>query len=277
MKLSLIICMAPGHANNLVRVLNLLVQQKHRDWEVLILDDGSIDGEAVCSPFRSVYPLTYHWRENDCCPARSRNLGAKLAQYPGLVFIDADVLLNPFALAYYSTYLNQPGRHIYYGYYGREPRLAHSLWYSVHPAHWWDERYILDPQGWPELKEEVLHHPWHYAWSGNFGILKSTFESIQGFNEAFIGWGREDNEFALRASQADIQLNFTLDSWGEHLWHSIEDRFNRLSQSMAPVKDRLFGQFSPLKSFPPAHYYATDFQKQAMAKIIAEHYQVMGL
>lgn len=277
MKLSLIICMAPGHDDNLGRCLKLLAQQEHRDWEVLIIDDGSSNGEKVCAPFRTKYPLAYHWRQNDCCPARSRNLGAKLAQHPGLVFIDADVLLNPFALAAYASYLSQPGGQIYYGYYGREPTLAQSLWYPQHPAHWWDERYLLDPQGWPELKEDVLHHPWHYAWSGNFGILKSTYERIQGFNEAFMGWGREDNEFALRALHVGVQLNFTLDPWGEHLWHSIEDRFNRMSQAMAPVKDRLFGQLPPLKTIPPTHYYATDFQKQAMARIIAAHYQLMSL
>lgn len=274
--LSVIVCMAPGHEDNLAQCLSVLTKQTLPHWEVIVVDDGSSAGITICQNWQNRLRLGYHWRENDCCPSRSRNIGVHHARSRNLVFIDADVLLNPFALQHYLAYLSQPGEQIYYGYYGREPLVSRSLWFGESSVHWWDERYQFCDNGQPMLKAEVFYQPYHYGWSGNFGIHKDTFLQLKGFNESFMGWGREDNEFAIRATQAGIPLHFTLDPWGEHLCHSIDDRFNRLSQAMAAQKDNLLVALGPVTVTAETKYYATEFQGQALTKIIDTHYQPLA-
>jgi glycosyltransferase involved in cell wall biosynthesis len=59
----------------------------------------------------------------------------------------------------------------------------------------------------------------------NFAVWRADLVKVNGFNEAFTGWGREDAELALRLMNAGLQR---VDVRGRalcyHLWHPPADR-----------------------------------------------------
>lgn len=59
----------------------------------------------------------------------------------------------------------------------------------------------------------------------NLGIWRDDLIRVNGYNEAFIGWGREDSELAVRLMNAGVQR---LDARGwalcYHLWHPPASR-----------------------------------------------------
>lgn len=58
-------------------------------------------------------------------------------------------------------------------------------------------------------------------WSLTFGIRRSTFEAIGGFDEAFTGYGAEDTDFGFRCRDADLPLVFLGGSGSFHQHHDV--------------------------------------------------------
>lgn len=296
MNLSVIVCMAPGREQNLADCLAQLKQQTHPHFEVIVVDDGSLGGAAVAHRFTDELSLTYLWRPNDCCVSRSRNRGAQQARYARLVFLDADILLNPGALQAYADW-DAGNNQLLYGYSGSaNTPIAMSGLRTQRQVYWHDLRfrfYLQAEPGWDESRQDmirqlsqsfmglnpeqlqvlaqiinqkpkilfrpqpkVLKSPHEYAWSGNFAVSKTIFEHIGGFDEGFIGWGGEDLEFANRAIQAGYHIHFSLDVWGEHQVHAQNDLFYQTRP--------LWPSQSYRCEFVPVHYPVLIFRSEAV-------------
>ena len=51
-------------------------------------------------------------------------------------------------------------------------------------------------------------------------FMKSDLIKVNGFNETFIGWGREDSECIIRMLNSGIErFNLRLGGIAYHLWH----------------------------------------------------------
>src|SRR5690606_23976255 len=61
---------------------------------------------------------SYLWRPNDYCMSRSYNLAVAHLRADYLVFLSADILLHPQALAAYCFYQQQLPKAAVYGYFG---------------------------------------------------------------------------------------------------------------------------------------------------------------
>jgi glycosyltransferase involved in cell wall biosynthesis len=73
--------------------------------------------------------------------------------------------------------------------------------------------------------------------SCNMSFFREDCISINGFNEDFTGWGREDSEFAVRLINSGVlRRNVRFSAIAFHLWHAENPR-----QSLA-VNDRLLEQ-----------------------------------
>lgn len=229
--ISVVVCMSPGRESQLAHCLRQLQTQTHSPFEVLVVDDGSLKGEACVAEFAQTLRLRYVWRANDRCVSRSRNLGAAQAQGEILVFLDADVLLNPEGLAAYAAYLGFRQQDLLYGYVGYDKaRLAPSLWAPDTQVNWWDTRYLWqDDRLQPDPK--LFHSAYEFAWAGNFAIYRETYQRLGGFDEGFVGWGGEDLAFAERAVQAGREVHFLVDAWAEHQDHAQDSAFHTLPES----------------------------------------------
>lgn len=74
------------------RVLNSLVGQTDKDFEVVVVEDGSKVASDVCQEFKDDLKIAYFWQEN-AGPAKARNLGFKKALGEVIAFTDDDMKL----------------------------------------------------------------------------------------------------------------------------------------------------------------------------------------
>ena len=76
-------------------LLGSLTQQTHKDFEVIIVEDGSTNTcKDVCDEFAGILDLHYYCKDNSG-PGQSRNYGAERAQGEWLIVLDSDVVLPP--------------------------------------------------------------------------------------------------------------------------------------------------------------------------------------
>jgi hypothetical protein len=62
--LSLIVLTSPGRESHLAACLEMLNRQRFRDFETIVVDDGSELGESCCKAFQSQLSLRYFWSGN---------------------------------------------------------------------------------------------------------------------------------------------------------------------------------------------------------------------
>jgi GT2 family glycosyltransferase len=75
----------------------------------------------------------------------------------------------------------------------------------------------------PLFSKKVLHK--EGVRSANMGFWKEDVIKINGFNEEFVGWGREDSEFALRLLNHGLtRYNFKFGGVAFHLYHPESSR-----------------------------------------------------
>lgn len=81
--------------DGLERVLTSLVQQTMRDFELIVVEDGSKVGEKVVNHFKGKLPVVkYYWQAN-AGPATARNRGIKESSSQLIAFTDDDMQLPP--------------------------------------------------------------------------------------------------------------------------------------------------------------------------------------
>ena len=80
----------------------------------------------------------------------------------------------------------------------------------------------------PNYPFRKLHKKkWQGAKTCNLGVWKSDFESINGYDENYEGWGREDSDFVVRLINNNILRKEAIFSTGLlHLKHEIISREN---------------------------------------------------
>ena len=77
-----------------------VLSQTFRDWELLLVDDGSTDKcLAICNALASADPRLHVLHQENQGPSEARYTGVKHAQGTWLTFVDADDTLPPTALA----------------------------------------------------------------------------------------------------------------------------------------------------------------------------------
>ena len=80
----------------LIETLDSILAQTYKDYEIIIVDDGSTDGTSeMIKNFD--FPIRYHWQEN-AGDAAARNKLVELANGKYISFIDSDDLLMHDAL-----------------------------------------------------------------------------------------------------------------------------------------------------------------------------------
>lgn len=89
--------------------------------------------------------------------------------------------------------------------------------------------------------------PWRkhkpFVWRGirscNFGVWRTDYEAVNGFDESFVGWGHEDADFVLRLHHAGLtRKNGFCATEVFHLWHKESSRAQE-SENAQRVRDRV--------------------------------------
>jgi len=73
----------------------------------------------------------------------------------------------------------------------------------------------------------------------SFGVFRSDVMAVNGFNEDFTGWGREDSDFAARLFKYGLKRKeHPFSAICFHLWHPEHPR-ERLSRNEALLAETL--------------------------------------
>ncbi len=239
----------------LLPVLRSLAAQCDERHEVLIADDGSRADQvqmlmAKCPEFRC--PVRHVWHPDvGFTAAQARNLAASHATGDYLVFLDGDCIPNKDFVRWH-TRLAQPGCFVN----GSRVLLSPSLTARVisdgldlpsrPPSFWWHARI----QGDSNKLLHLLSWPWDvfrvqqgFHWRGirscNFGVWRSDFVAVNGFDEVFSGWGHEDADLVLRLCHLGVQRkNGFMATEVFHLWHA-ENKRDHESVNKTRVMERM--------------------------------------
>jgi glycosyltransferase involved in cell wall biosynthesis len=213
----------------LAMALQALARQSALPDEVIVTDDGSrADTRALLAQIARDFPtrLVHLWQADDGARmSRARNRGIAAARGDYVVFLDGDMLAHREFIADHRAFAQRgcfvQGSRVLTG----EACAAHML------AHQQLDLGFFAPD--IERRRHTLRLPAlarayarpHTREGGikscNWGFWREDLLAINGFNEAMTGWGREDNELALRAFYMGLKrrdLRFA--GLAVHLWHA---------------------------------------------------------
>lgn len=165
----------------LTELLNVLKQQDYKDFEIIVVDDGSAEKPSFD------IPVKYFWHEDKGYRLNTiRNVGRRLATGDILVYLDADIIpignnfltrlvkwhqLNPRSIATYQRIRKHP-----------------------------DGRLVPD-------NKQPQPRIWHNFSGGMFSIETSAFNQVGLWDEEYDGeYGWDDIDFAYRANKIAIPI-----------------------------------------------------------------------
>jgi glycosyltransferase involved in cell wall biosynthesis len=222
----------------LLAVLAGLSRQHDRNFEVIVADDGSGPETAeVVARATSEWPglAISHVRQEDdgFRLARARNLAVRAARGDRLLFLDGDCVPRPGFVGSHRHCV--PGRATC----GRrcllsEPATAAWLDDPTRSARstgfWLRRRLAGDVNRLPFLADPwfaPLGRPcsWKRFRGMNHGVHRRDYLAVDGNDQAFVGWGFEDSDLAIRLQNSGVRLvPAGLGSTVFHLWHREADR-----------------------------------------------------
>lgn len=217
----------------LARVLQAVSQQSSLPDEVVLADDGSdaptkevFGNWTAGQKFRTVHV----WQKNEGF-RRSRilNLAIAASRSNYLVFLDGDTVPHPQFIADHRNTARA-------GFFVQGHRALieqkAAAWFGTQNFYAERRRAVLQNQisglknaiRWPFAICKIKDHLRGIR-GCNLGIWRDDLVRVNGYNEAFTGWGREDSELAVRLMNNGIQR---LDLRGRalcfHLWHPPASR-----------------------------------------------------
>jgi len=215
------------------RVLAAVSRQSRRPQAMLLADDGS--GKETREVFSSwaaqqSFACRHLWQAHTGFrKAHILNQAVAEADTEYLVFLDGDMVPHHDFIADHCA-AARPAAFIQ-GHRALVERQA-AAWFGQQqlPADRWRALWQGQISGW----KNAYRWPWPVLSKKNhlrgvrgcnLSLWRADMVRVNGYNEAFSGWGREDSEFAARLMNAGIQR---LDLRGRalcfHLWHPPASR-----------------------------------------------------
>lgn len=208
-------------------------QQTVLPGEIIVADDGSrpdtgdvVERMAAISPV----PVIHSWQEDKGFRlARSRNRAIAKARGEYIVLVDGDIVLEHHFIEDHLGFAC-PGFFIQ----GTRVLLSRELSDQVLA-----NRAMLSAfcrKGVENRKNCLRSHLLARLFSltsksltgiktCNFAFHKQDAIAVNGFNEDFVGWGREDSEFTVRLLNSGIRRrNMKFNGLAYHLYHPMSDR-----------------------------------------------------
>jgi len=214
-------------------VLDSVLHQRLHPGDVVVADDGSgTDTTEVVAAFaaRAPFRVRHCWQEDlGFRVAASRNRALAVAEGDYLVMVDGDLVLHGRFLEDHLE-VARPGRFV------QGSRVLLSKRTTVRVLSRRPVR--LGPLG-PGLRNRfnAVHSRTlcrlasresadvFRVRSANLACWRADVLRVNGFDEDFVGWGREDSDFAARLQHAGLRrLQLKFAAIGYHLWHREEPR-----------------------------------------------------
>ncbi|MCR9082283.1 MAG: glycosyltransferase family 2 protein [Cyclobacteriaceae bacterium] len=169
----------------LSRAVNSVISQDFKDWELILVNDGSTDNsEGIAKEYLKYKRVSYLFQKNKGVSA-ARNAGASAAVGEWLVFLDSDDLLLPGTLCKMEAEIQQHPTCQYFHFGVRYTKgQEREDWFPSHSSH---------------LSKLA----------GSFLLKKSVFSSVWGYDEKLKF--SENTELFHRIDLLDV--NYKIISW----------------------------------------------------------------
>lgn len=210
--------------------------------EIVIADDGSAeDTRTLITQWqaKTTVPIVHVWHEDlgfRAAMIRNRAIAAASGEY--LIFIDGDCILEEHFIAHHRS-LAHPGWFVTGNRVLLEQQFTETVlqepYLPVYQYDMWDWIKVFFQGGCNKLFP-LLHLPlgglrylcpwrWKGAKTCNLAVFKKDALAVNGFEEAFVGWGYEDSDFVVRLQRQQIyRKNGQFYSFVIHLWHPLQSR-----------------------------------------------------
>lgn len=220
--------------DSLCKVLtSLACQDFPGSYEVIVADDGSTDHtrevvlrHAAAANFHIGF-VSHPHRAFEL--ARCRNEGMRAAKGRYLIFLDGDCVAPPNFLTRHMK-LRQVGKVV--AGYTCHLDLAASAWLKEsviakgNHMSWTDRsayRLLEKLDRKANFYRLLQHRSKPRLRGGNFGVWRSDFQRVNGFDESFVGWGCEDDDFGMRLRRTGILVQNAFRAIPTfHLWHPVD-------------------------------------------------------
>ena len=235
----------------LALVLNSVMNQSVLPDEIVIADDGS--GPETSRLIQRVaeesrVAIHHAWQPDEGFRAASaRNRAIRKASGEYLVLIDGDIILHPRFVEDHLSYAQR-------GTFVQGTRVLLDKEKSRQVLKAGQYRFFFFEAG-LQNRKNAIHSKWlHRLFSGrnqtlkgiktcNFALFRDDIYRVNGFNEDFIGWGREDSELAVRLMNAGIRRkDIRFYAIAYHLYHrentraSLPENEKRLQEAIVQKK-----------------------------------------
>lgn len=219
----------------LARVLASVSGQTSLPDEVVVADDGSgEETQRVFSQWASAAHVRseHVWQPNQGFRrARILNKAITRVQSQYVVFLDGDTIPHPHFIADHRQLASADafiqGHRALVNQRGATFFGSHDFRHDRRRAFWHGQI-----EGW----KHVFRWPYPLIRARkdvrgirgcNLAIWRAHLQKANGYNEAFVGWGREDSELAIRLMNAGVK-RLDVRGWALcfHLWHPPVERAN---------------------------------------------------
>ena len=200
--------------NEVDELLESLSNQTQKDFEVIIVEDGSVKTcKDVCDKYADILVLHYYAKENSG-PGQSRNYGAERANGEWLIILDSDVILPEGYLQAVDSSISLASNLAAFG----GPDAAHPSFTPIQKAISYSMTSFFTTGGIRGGKAKLDKF---YPRSFNMGIRRDVYLQLGGFSKMRFG---EDIDFSYRIVEAGHSPRLFPEAW---VWHKRRTDFKK--------------------------------------------------
>lgn len=186
-------------------LLQSLTQQSFRDFEVLVVEDGSsIPCQSVVENYQQLLDIHYYNKPNSG-PGQTRNYGAERSQGDYLIILDSDCILPEGYLTAVEAELQREPADAFGG-----PDRAHASFTDIQKAINYSMTSFFTTGGIRGGKKKMDKF---YPRSFNMGVRRDVYQALGGFSRIRFG---EDIDFSIRIFKGGYRCRLFPDAWVYH-------------------------------------------------------------
>ena len=186
-------------------LLNSLTRQTNKNFEVLIVEDGSsVPCKEVVDNYADRLDICYYFKSNSG-PGQTRNYGAERGHGEYLIILDSDCILPEGYLAAVESELQRQKADAFGG-----PDRAHDSFTNIQKAINYAMTSFFTTGGIRGGKKKMDKF---YPRSFNMGVRRGVYEALGGFSKMRFG---EDIDFSIRIFKNGYTCRLFPDAWVYH-------------------------------------------------------------
>lgn len=214
-------------------MLESLCTQTFRDFEVILVEDGSsLPCAVVADAFRNKLDIKYFTKDNSG-PGQTRNYGAERASGEYLIILDSDVMVPPGYFEAIEAELSREPADAFGG-----PDRAHPDFTPVQKAINYAMTSFFTTGG---IRGGKVKMDKFYPRSFNLGISADAYKVLGGFSKMRFG---EDIDLSIRIFDAGYKCRLFPEAW---VWHK---RRTNLKKFFKQVHNSGIARINLYKKYP---------------------------